>query len=149
MKPIYIVLSLIVAFVLTGCTEITSAVSQQLAIDAAWQDLDPLTTSHNRTNFETAESRRVNGSEVAERFKDSKTNAYCWGQKIPANAPVSPSTAYWYVVLRRRPMTEPPITRISPTQPPAIPDARIYEAYFLVDAMTGQVVARNIPCIVF
>src|SRR5512138_1528467 len=108
----FIVLALLMPFALTGCQEtgtpvtpqaptgtpviqqaaVSAAVTQQAAIDAAWQDLNPITASHNRANFEPIESRRVSGNEIADRFKDTKTNSYCWGQKIPANVPVSPST---------------------------------------------------------
>ncbi len=149
LKYTCLLLTLLALFALSGCSDISSRVSQQLAIDAAWQDLDPITTSHNRANFEAVESRRVSGSEIAERFNADKINSYCWGAKITANAAVSPSTTYWYVVLHRRSMTELPVTRASPTDPPAIPDSRIYEAHFLVDGTTGQVVARYIPCIVY
>ncbi len=148
-KHLAILLALLSAFALAGCTGAGETTTQQAAIDAAWRDLDPVTASHNRANFEPVEARQITGDQSTERFKDSKTNSYCWGTKIATNDPISPTGKYWYIVLRRRPMTPLPVTRVSPTQPPAVPDANIYEAYFLVDTATGRVVARNIPCIVF
>jgi hypothetical protein len=136
----------ILLIALVGCESPTA--TPQSAIDAAWTALDPVTTSHNRANFEPVEVLQVTGKEVEKTFANQKTNASCWGTRVPANSSIGADTQYWFVHLAHRAMTPMPATRVSPTQPPAIPDWNIPEAFFLIDAHSGQVVARIIPCVV-
>jgi hypothetical protein len=131
---------------LPACTD--TRVTQDAAVDAAWRALDPVTASHNRANFEMGDARLAKGEDVAQRFANERVNSYCWGTRVPANAMIDYNATYWYVHLKHRAMTPIPITRVSPTQPPAIPDWNIPEAFFLIDTRTAQVVARAIMCVV-
>jgi hypothetical protein len=133
-------------FATTACSE--TSVTQDAAVNAAWNALDLVTTSHNRENFQVVIAREVAGKEVAKEFANERTNSYCWGTRVPANSAIGSDTRYWYVHFKRRVMTPLLVTRVSPTQPPAIPDWNIPEAFFLIDARTGAVVARNILCVV-
>lgn len=142
----FLFLVLFLVLNVTGCG--ASSVTQDAAVTAAWNALDPVTTAHNRANFELSEARLVQGKEVAQNFANERTNAYCWGTRVPANSAIDFNSQYWYVHLKRRVMTPIPVTRVSPTQPPAIPDWNIPEAFFLIDARTGQVIARRILCVV-
>ncbi|MBI5653007.1 MAG: hypothetical protein HZC40_21550 [Chloroflexi bacterium] len=137
-------LILIFSLALAACTD--SSVTQDAAVDAAWRALDPVTTAHNRANFEVGDARLIKAEEVIQRFANERMNSYCWGTRVPANATIDLGATYWYVHLKHRAMTPIPITRVSPTQPPAIPDWNIPEAFFLIDARTGNVVARAIAC---
>lgn len=142
----FFLLVLVLLFALTACTD--PSVTQDAAVDAAWRALDPVTASHNRANFEVSDARLAKGDDVAQRFANERVNSYCWGTRVPANAMIDYNATYWYIHLKHRAMTPIPITRVSPTQPPAIPDWNIPEAFFLIDARTGQVVARSILCVV-
>lgn len=140
------ILLTLMLLVSAGCGGTT--ITQDVAVTAAWNALDPVTTAHNRANFELIEARLVQGKEIAKDFANERTNSYCWGTRVPANSAIDSNSQYWYVHLKRRVMTPIPVTRVSPTQPPAIPDWNIPEAFFLIDARTGAVIARDIRCIV-
>jgi hypothetical protein len=118
-------------------------------LDAAWEALEPNTSSHDRANWEVAEVRHVVGREVAEQF-EGRPAPGCPGPTPPANGAISPSGAYWYVHLKRRPATPVPQTgTIPPTAPPVVPEPFMYQAMFLIDPADGQVVARKLYCVIY
>jgi hypothetical protein len=135
---------------LVACAHPTvSLATEQQARDAAWAALDPNTTSHNRANWEFTEVKQVSGAEVAGQFNNNPAPG-CWaGPTPPANATIAASAPYWFVRAERRAMTAVPQRRtVSPTEPPAIPDAFMYKALFLVDS-NGKVVARQLYCVIY
>ena len=140
---------LVLVLALAACLGQTAPLSEQQVLDTAWEALEPNTSSHNRANWEVAEVRRVVGREVVEQF-EGKPASGCPGPKPPANGTISPSGAYWYVHIKRRPAT--PLPRegtISPTAPSAVPEPFMYQALFLVDPADGQVVARKLYCVIY
>jgi hypothetical protein len=139
----------VLALALAACSGQTEPLSEQQVRDAAWEALEPNTSSHNRANWEVAEVRHMVGREVVEQF-EGKPPSGCPGPTPLANGTISPSGAYWYVHLKRRPATPwPREGTISPTAPPAVPEPFMYQAMFLIDPAGGQVVARKLYCVIY
>ncbi len=151
----------VLALALAACSGQTEPLSEQVTVpslvkdgeqqvlDTAWEALEPNTSSHNRANWEVAEVRHMVGREVVEQF-EGKPPSGCPGPTPPANGTISPSGAYWYVHLKRRPATPwPREGTISPTAPPAVPEPFMYQAMFLIDPAGGQVVARKLYCVIY
>jgi len=139
----------VLALALATCLGQTGPLSEQQVLDAAWEALEPNTSSHNQANWEVAEVRQVIGREVAEQF-EGRPAPGCPGPTPPANGTISHSGTYWYVQVKRRPATPLPQTgTISPTAPPAVPEPFMYQAMFLMDPADGQVVARRLYCVIY
>ncbi len=121
-------------------------------IDIVWQAFDPNTSSHDRTAWDFIEVRSVTGQEVQDLFEGEPIPGGCApGPTPPDNASIVPDGSYWFVDIQRRPVTPQPLPTeyYSPTAPPNIPEPFVFQARFLVDAITGQVVARKISCVIY
>jgi hypothetical protein len=126
--------------------------SQQQVADIAWQALEPNTSSHDRTAWEVVDARVVAGQEVKKIFEGEPVPGGCApGPKPPDNAESALEGPYWYVEMKPRYATPQPkpSEQYSPTAPPLVPEPFLYQARFLIDASTGQVVARKISCIIY
>jgi hypothetical protein len=153
MKKLISFLNLVVVLTLalaSGCTlPKPILLSEKQVIDIAWQALDPNTSSHSRTAWETIVAKSVTGREVQDRFEGEPVPGKCTsGPTPPDNADIAPDGYYWYVEMIPRLATPrpQPTQLFSPTAPPNIPEPFIYLAYFLIDANTGQVTARKLLC---
>jgi hypothetical protein len=126
------------------------SIGEQQALDAAWNALEPNTSSHDRANWEVVEVRQVTGQEVVQEFAGEPAPG-CWkGPTPPANETIDPSGTYWYVEMKPRPATPIPQKRtVSPTEPPFIPEPFTRGAQFLIDVANGQVVARKLHCVIY
>jgi hypothetical protein len=144
----YLRLLSLAVLVLVACGNPPKVINEQTAVDAAWQALDPYTSSHNRAYWQATTVRLEQGANVAKEFEHNPIGSGCWGPTPTPNISISSNTTYWYVVMQKKPMTAVPKTRVSPTEPPLVPDWNIYEAHFLVDANNSQVLARSLRCIV-
>jgi hypothetical protein len=132
------------------CSCRRESLTEQQAVEASWQAFQPNTSSGDRANWHVMEVRQVQGSEVAKEYEGGPRSHGCWqGPTPPANGTVSPATRYWYVRWAPRPATELPRTRISPTQPPAVPEPFVVEGRYLLDLTSGAVVARKLSCIIY
>lgn len=137
--------------ILTACSTTTPLDNQQ-AIDAAWQALEPNTSSHDFSAWETVEVRSVAGREAQDLFEGEPVPGGCApGPTPPDNATITSGTTYWYVQLRRRRATPlpRPTEEYSPTAPPSIPEPFVYEAHMLINPANGKVVARKIYCVIY
>ncbi|MBN1583525.1 MAG: hypothetical protein JXA89_22640 [Anaerolineae bacterium] len=125
-------------------------IDEQQVIDAAWRAFEPNTSSQNRANWEVVQVRTVSGRDVAEQFAGEPAPG-CWVGPTPSpNGDIDAAETYWYVYMRARLVTPPSATRtVSPTAPPAIPEAFVREAWFLLGRSDGQVVARKIYCVIY
>ncbi len=153
----------IILIVLAGCLPAPSStpalpsplpLDEQQVINIVWQAFDPNTSSHDQTAWDIIEVRNVTGQEVQDLFKGDTFHLVCTpGPTPPANASIVPDGSYWYVEILRHPVTPRPMPTelYSPTARPIIPEPYVYEAHFLVDAITGQVVARKISifCVIY
>ncbi len=117
------------------------------AQDAAWNALEPNTSSHDRANWLVVTVEQTTGRAVAERFS-GRVAPGCPGPEPPANQAIDPGAAYWYVVFQPKPAT-PSGTPLSPTAPPFVPEPSVREAQFLVAADGGTVVARHVACVIY
>lgn len=130
----------------------SAPLGEQQILDIAWRALDPNTSSHNRTAWDIVVVKLVTGQEVQDRFEGEPVPGGCVpGPMPPDNAEIAPDGAYWYVEIRRVPVSPQPqpTEQYSPTAPPNIPEPFIYQAYFLIDVVTGQVTARKIFCVIY
>ena len=137
---------------LTACSTKVTPLSEQQVVDIVWQALEPNTSSHNQAAWEIADVQAVTGQEVQDLFEGEPVPGRCApGPKPPDNATIAPEGSYWYVQMRPRSATPRPrpTKQYSPTAPPIVPEPFVYQAHFLVDASTGQVVARKLHCVIY
>lgn len=140
------------ALALTACSTAVVHLDDQQAIDLAWQALEPNTSSHNFSAWETIEVRSVVGREVQIQFEGEPVPGGCVpGPNPPDNGTITPDISYWYVQLRPRRATPlpQPTEQFSPTAPPHIPEPFVYEAQVLINSTTGQIIARKIYCVIY
>lgn len=132
-----------------GTGEAASVLSQEQVRDLAWQALNPNTSSHDPANWEVIELRQVKGREMAGEFEGQPAYG-CPGPTPSPNALFAASKTYWFVQFQKRPATPPAgATPLSPTAPPNVPEPFIYQAFFLVDPGSGEVVARRLLCVIY
>jgi hypothetical protein len=141
---------IIIAIVLCACSAQADSLDEQKALDAAWQALEPNTSSQNRAHWDVVEVRQVAGREITESFQGDPASG-CWiGPTPPPNGEIRASESYWYVHMKPRPATPAPNrSDPSPTAPPAIPEPFVRQALLLIDIRDGQVVARKLFCVIY
>lgn len=126
--------------------------SEQQVIDIVWQALDPNTSSHNQAAWEIVGMQTVTGREVQDLFEVEPVPGRCAPGPTPHdNATIALDGSYWYVQMRPRFATPrpQPSEQFSPTAPPNVPEPFLYQVHFLVEAGTGQVVARKLQCVIY
>lgn len=130
--------------------ETQSSLSEEALLDEVWKALEPNTSSHERVNWDVISIVQISGEQVAEQFAGEPA-AGCWsGPEVPDNKPIDPAGRYWYVQMTPRSATpEAPWGTSSPTAPPLIPEPFLRQAHFLVDAQSGEIVARRLVCVVY
>ncbi len=140
------------ALALAACSPTAAPLSKQEAGEIAWRALEPNTSSHSLTAWEVAELRSVTGQEILDRFPGEPAAGGCVPGPIPsANTAIAPGGSYWYVVFkpgRATPLPQ-PTEQFSPTAPPLVPEPFVYEGRFLIDAVTGQIAARKLFCVIY
>jgi hypothetical protein len=135
---------LALALVACGAPKLT----EQQAVDTAWQALAPNTSSGERVNWQVVAVEQVKGQDVAEKFA-GEPSLGCWRGPTPVpNGEIRSAADYWYVELMPQPATPLPAATISPTAPPLIPEPFLRQALFLVDS-DGQVIARKLYCVIY
>ena len=137
---------------LAACSTRTGNLGKQQVGDIAWQALEPNTTSHDQAAWQVVSVKSVTGREVRDQFAGKPVSSGCVpGPKPPENAILALDSTYWHVQMRPRAATPKPqpTEQFSPTAPPHVPEPFVVEARFLVDAKTGQVVARKLICVVY
>jgi len=145
---IFILFSIVCTVGLVSCTTVSPAVSDQQVRDIAWKALEPHTASHKLENWEYVSISQVTGKAAADIFKNEQPSCV-WPTPV-ADAPISSSAPYWLVEMKPRPVTvDPKYTPLSVTAPPPIPEPFAYQAFILIDAANGNIVARRILCVVY
>ena len=126
--------------------------SEQQVIDIVWQALDPNTSSHNQAAWEIVGVQTVTGREIQDLFEGEPVPGDCArGPTPPDNARIALDGSYWYAQMRPHYATPrpQPTEQFSPTAPPNVPEPFLYQVHFLVDAGTGQIVARKLQCVIY
>jgi len=129
---------------------INPPLNQEQVIETAWQALEPNTHSHNQSSWEVTVVQLVSGQEVQDQFGGEPAPG-CLGPTPQENKRIDPGGSYWYVEMRpiyATPQPEPE-GQYSPTAPPIIPEPFIQKAQFLIDAVTGEVTARQLFCVIY
>ncbi len=126
------------------------SLSEAEIADRVWLSLELNTSSRDRSNWEVDEIRQVMGEDVAAEFEGEPAPG-CWKGPTPVpNSAVIESGVYWYVRMMPKRATPVPQQRtISPTEPPAVPEPFLYQALFLLDIESGQIVARKLHCVIY
>ncbi len=143
---------LILLLLLPACTAPATPSAESQIVESAWQDFIPFTSSRNRANWDVKEVRQVKGSDVAKRYGDRNPFACIGGKrdgKPPDNEPVDANETYWQAILSPKPATAIPRTRLSPTEPPAIPEPHLRDAYYLFHPRDLRIVARAFTCVIY
>jgi hypothetical protein len=136
----------------TPSPTIAAYFNEQQVIGIAWQALEPNTSSHNQNAWESVVVGSFIGRDIQDKFEGEPIPGHCApGPTPPDNAKITPDAAYWYVQMQPRPATPGPLpTNLqSPTAPPNVPEPFVYKADFLIDAGTGQIVARKLYCVIY
>jgi hypothetical protein len=144
----YVCLTLLLA----ACSGRVGTLSEQQIVDIAWQALEPNTSSHNQAAWEVVGVQMVSGGEIQDLIEGEPVPGRCApGPPPPDNGTIAPGGSYWHVELKPRLATPrpQPTEQFSPTAPPSIPEPFVYDAHFLIDAGTGQVVARKLYCVIY
>jgi hypothetical protein len=126
--------------------------NEQQVADIAWQALEPNTSSHDQAAWETVSVETVTGHEVQDLFEGEPVPGRCApGPAPPDNDRIAPRSSYWYVQMKPHLATPrpQPTEQFSPTAPPSVPEPFVYQAHFLLDAGTGQVIARKLYCVIY
>ncbi|MGD8997663.1 MAG: hypothetical protein PVH80_06100 [Anaerolineae bacterium] len=140
------------ALALSACFTTPTPPSEQQVVDIVWQALRPNTSSRDQAAWEVVSMETVTGRDVQDLFEEEPVPGRCApGPTPPANARIVPGGSYWYVQMKPRPATPrpQPTELFSPTAAPIVPEPYVYHAHFLVDAGTGQVVARKLNCVIY
>jgi hypothetical protein len=143
---------LTMALTLAACFAKAVPLSQQQIVNIAWKALEPNTSSHNQSAWEIVDMQSVTGQEVQARFEGEPVPGRCApGPTPPGNATIILDSSYWYVQMKPHSATPQAQAtgQFSPTAPPNIPEPFVYQADFLVDASTGQIVARKLHCVIY
>ena len=143
---------LVLIAAISACSTNVAPLGEQQVIDIAWEALEPNTSSHDRAAWELIGADLVAGREVRDLFEGEPVPGRCApGPAPPANARIARDGSYWHV--RMEPRTATPRPRpteyYSPTAPPSVPEPFVYEANILIEAGTGQVVARRLYCVIY
>lgn len=139
----------LLAFILPACSAGNGALDEQGARDLAWRALEPNTSSHNRSAWQVVSLRTVGGADVREMFAGTPVPGGCApGPTPPENSPIVAARRYYLVEMRPRPATALP-EQLSPTAPPNVPEPFVYQADFLIDVASGQIVARKLRCVIY
>jgi hypothetical protein len=140
------------ALALTACSVAATPLARPQVIDIVWQALESNTSSHDLSQWQVVEARSVAGREVVKRFAGDPVPGRCApGPTPPNNSAIVLDASYWYVQLKPRYATPLPQLpgRVSATAPPRVPEPVLHEAHFLVDPVTGLIVARKLFCIIY
>lgn len=138
-------LLLLTSSLLIGCVERPKRLTQEQVLNIIWKDFSPSTSSQERNNWEHISFDLVNGREAVGEFSTVPISQ-CPGPALPENKAIRASSQYWFVRIAPREIN---IT-LPDTSPTAnehiVPEPLIQQASYLVDAITGEIVARRFFC---
>ena len=143
---IIITFLLMLSSALTACIEQPKRLSQEQLLDIIWTDLRPSTSSQNRSNWDNTLISLVTGREAVGEFSVVPASQ-CPGPALPENRPIRATSQYWFV--RVAPKTiGPEYTPAAPTMvdEAIVPEPLIQQASYLVDSITGEIIARRLFC---
>jgi hypothetical protein len=136
---------------LSACSTNTFSPGEQQVIDIVWGALEPNTSSHDQAAWEIVDMQTVKGREVRDLFEGEPVPGNCApGPTPPDNAQIAPVGSFWYVQMRPRFATPQPQPeeQFSPIAPSKVPEPFATQAHFLIDSITGKVVARKLQCVI-
>ena len=148
MNKLSLVVTLIIVFIatLTACQPRSANLGQQEALNIAWKNLEPNTSSHNRDYWEIHDARKVYGKDIVKEFTSTHP-ARCQGPEFPENMPIKISSEYWYIKVAPHPEVRVKVLETSqPKYVQVVPEPNILDATFLIDMYDGEVIAQTMTC---
>jgi hypothetical protein len=144
---LHIALPIIVfAVLLISCSPQSQRLRQDQIIDITWDSLQPITSSQDRENWQVQDAKRVYGRTVVDQFS-GLVISNCPGPSMPENRAIRSGSEYWYIKVAPRNQTNEPTASPQPATVIAVtPEPLFHEAVFLIDPMSGEIVARKYTC---
>jgi hypothetical protein len=137
---------IILVTLLAGCGQKNQRLRQDQIIDITWEHLQPITSSQERENWRVVDAARVYGRSVVDQFSGLLIST-CPGPSMPENGAIRSGSEYWFVKVAPRNEKEPPTQPVQAAMTEAItPEPLFREALFLIDPISGEVVARRLTC---
>jgi hypothetical protein len=130
---------------LAACVEQPKRLTQEQVMDIIWEDFRPNTSSQNRSNWENPLLSLVSGREVVNEFSAVPISR-CPGPALPENKAIRASSQYWFAKVTPRDFSKGGAASAATVDEMIIPEPLIQHASYLVDAITGEIVARRFFC---
>lgn len=145
-KPLFIfALLALLGGALAGCVKQPKRVTQEQLLNIIWADLRPTTSSQDRGNWDNTQISLVTGREVVSEFSVVPVSR-CPGPALPENRPIRATSQYWFVKVAPKTIGPEYTPAVPTTDEPFIPEPLIQQASYLVDSITGEIVARRLFC---
>jgi hypothetical protein len=139
-------ISLICLPAFTACLKPPARLSQDQVLNIVWTALGPHTSTQDREYWLALEANRVPGRDIIDEFLVVNIGQ-CPGPDLPENQAIKPSSEYWYVkVAPSQQIVTLTQSASTSTSESFAPEPLIYQAVFLIDPSTGQIVARKLIC---
>lgn len=130
---------------LSACIQQPKRLTQERVLTIVWEDLRPLTSTQNRSNWESTQISLVSGREVVSEFS-ALPYQQCPGPALPENQPIRASSRYWLVKVAPLPPSMMSTDGAPTLEENIVPEPLIQQAYYLVDAISGEIIARRLFC---
>lgn len=138
-------LLLVLGSLLISCVERPKRLTQEQVLNIIWDDFSPSTSSQDRNNWEHISFSLVNGREVVGEFS-TVPNSQCPGPALPENKAIRATSQYWFVKVAPSEISYKNADASPTVSEHIIPEPLIQQASFLVDAISGEIVARRFFC---
>ncbi len=135
-----------ILILVSACGQQPKGLKQDKALNVAWEDLRPYTSSQDRVHWAEISIGRVYGRDVVDEFTIPPLSN-CPGPEPPENQAIRTTAQYWLVRLAPRHLVDPKY-KLPTVQAgePLLPEPYFREALLLVDPYSAKVVARKFIC---
>jgi hypothetical protein len=130
---------------LAACVDRPKRMSQEQILDILWDDFRPNTSSQNRSNWDNTQLSLVSGREVVNEFS-AVPISQCPGPALPENKAIRASSQYWFVKVAPKEFSQTAAASAPTADEKIIPEPLIQHASYLIDAITGDIIARRFFC---
>jgi len=139
------ILLMMVSSALVACVERPKRLSQEQVLDILWDDFRPNTSSQNRSNWDNTEFSLVTGREVVNEFSAVPISR-CPGPALPENKAIRASSQYWFIKVAPKDLSLTNSAAAPTVDELIVPEPLIQQASYLIDSITGEIVARRFFC---
>jgi hypothetical protein len=146
-KKLFLTLSIVALLggALAACGERPKRLSQEQVLDILWDDFRPNTSSQNRSNWDNTQFSLVSGREAVSEFSTVPISQ-CPGPALPENKAIRASSQYWFIKVAPKEFSQTAAASAPTADERIIPEPLIQQASYLIDSITGEIVARRFFC---